>query len=281
MGYRRDALGFEISDRLGDGVAEIDAADPLVAFLDAGRLALNLDLEPDATDAGGLHGEVAGLARYAGVGFVASNHGVERAVAAHFLVNDDVDHDVAPRRQSEILEILYGEDVTRGAAFHIAGAAPIYASFLDARRPRIVAPALPGAHWNHVGVAIEQKRPATAGALQYSDDVGSPLIATLDRPITGVLLERFPVGLPHVDLEANLAHGLRDELLYRRLIPRDARNGDHLPQKVDRLVAASVDLVEDFLMVGIGHFAAFLAARPHVDQSDFNRGMISRAIVST
>ena len=46
-----------------------------------------------------------------------------------------------------------------------------------------------------------------------------------------------------------------------------------------RPVAAGVDLVKDFLMVGFGHCAAFLAAR-RVDQSDFKRGMISRAIVS-
>ena len=52
-------------------------------------------------------------------------------------------------------------------------------------------------------------------------------------------------------------------------------------RKLDRLLAAQVDLVENFLMVRIGHFAAFLSARPRVDQSDFKRGMISRAIVST
>src|SRR6202167_259209 len=108
------------------------------------------------------------------------------------------------------------------------------------RRPRIVAPALASAHWNDVGVAIEQKRPAAARALQHADDVGSPLIATLDRAIAGVLLERFPVGFPDIDLEANLAHGVRDELLNLRLIPCDARNGDHLPQTVDGLVAAGV-----------------------------------------
>src|SRR6202041_3486512 len=162
----------------------------------------------------------------------------------------------------ECLEILDREDVTGDAAFHVAGAAPIYASVLDARRPRIVAPALPAAHWNDVGVAIEQKRPAAARALQYADDVGSPLIATLDRAIAGVVLERFPVGFPHIDLQANLAHGVGDELLNLRLIPRNARNGDHLLQEIDRLVPTGVDLVEDFLTVGIGHFAAFLATHP-------------------
>ena len=64
----RDAFGLEIGDRLGDLVAEIDAADAEIALLDAGGLAVDLDLEPDAPDAGRLHREIAGLAGNAGVG---------------------------------------------------------------------------------------------------------------------------------------------------------------------------------------------------------------------
>src|SRR5580693_7106866 len=101
MSYGRDTLGLQIRDRLGDLVAEIDAANAFVPLLDAGRLALNFNLEPDAADAGGLHGEIAGLARNAGVGFVAPDHRVEGAVAAHLLVNDNIDHDVAFRSEAE------------------------------------------------------------------------------------------------------------------------------------------------------------------------------------
>ena len=138
----RDPLGFEIGDGLGDLVAEIDAAHALIPLLDARRLAVDLDLEPDAADASGLHREVAGLAGNAGVGLVAANDGVERAVAAHLLVNDDIDHDVAFGSEAEFLEVLHGEDVARDAALHVAGTAPVDAAVLDRRRPRIVAPAL-------------------------------------------------------------------------------------------------------------------------------------------
>src|SRR5262249_33592778 len=62
MRYRRDPLGLEIGDRLHNLVAEIDAADALVALLNTRGLAVNLDLEPDAADARGLHREVAGFA---------------------------------------------------------------------------------------------------------------------------------------------------------------------------------------------------------------------------
>src|SRR6202023_1947479 len=44
----RDALGLEISNRLDDLVAELDSADALVTFLNAGGLAVNFDLEPNA-----------------------------------------------------------------------------------------------------------------------------------------------------------------------------------------------------------------------------------------
>ena len=54
-------------------------------------------------------------------------------MAAHLLVNDDVDHDVALRGKAKLLEILNGEDVARDAALHVAGSAPINASVLDAR----------------------------------------------------------------------------------------------------------------------------------------------------
>ena len=68
VGDGRDARGLEVGDRLRDLVAEVDAADAEIALLDAGRLAVDLDLEPDAADAGRLHREIAGLAGNAGVG---------------------------------------------------------------------------------------------------------------------------------------------------------------------------------------------------------------------
>ena len=105
---------------------------PSIALLDAGRLALDLDLEPDAADAGRLHREVAGLAGNAGVGFIASDDRVERAVAAHLLVDDDVDHDVALGRKAKLLEVLDSKDVARDAALHVAGAAAVDAAVLDA-----------------------------------------------------------------------------------------------------------------------------------------------------
>ena len=69
--YRRDPLCLQVRDRLHDLVAEFDAADALVALLDAGGLAVDFDFEPDAADACGLHREVAGLAGNAGVSLVA------------------------------------------------------------------------------------------------------------------------------------------------------------------------------------------------------------------
>src|SRR5262245_31505850 len=96
----RDALGLEIGHCLRDLVAEIDSADTLVSLLDAGRLAVNLDLEPDAPDASRLHGEIAGLAGDTSVRLVAADHRIERAMAADLLVNDDVDQDIALRRQA-------------------------------------------------------------------------------------------------------------------------------------------------------------------------------------
>ena len=86
-----DAFGLERIDRLGDLVAELDAADALIAPLDAGRLALDFDLEPDAADAGRLHRKPAGLAGNAGVRLVAADDRIEGAMAADLLIDDDVD----------------------------------------------------------------------------------------------------------------------------------------------------------------------------------------------
>src|SRR5215218_6334832 len=93
MRYRRDPLRLKIRDRFHDLVAEFDAADPLVALLDAGGLAVNLDFEPDAADACGLHRQVARLAGNASVSFVPTDHRIQGAVTADFLIDDDVDVD--------------------------------------------------------------------------------------------------------------------------------------------------------------------------------------------
>jgi hypothetical protein len=58
-----------------------------------------------------------------------------------------------------------------------------------------------------------------------------------------MLLQRFPIRFPHVDVEADLAHVVRKKLLDLRLVPGDAGDGDHLPQKRDRFVAAAVDFL--------------------------------------
>src|SRR5580693_500660 len=63
-------------------------------------------------------------------------------------------------------------------------------------------------------------------------------------------------------VKADLLHGVRVELLNRRLLSCDAGNGDHFLQEADRLLAAGVDLVEDFLMVRISHCAAFPCCSP-------------------
>src|SRR5262245_64818701 len=95
MRHGRNALRLEICDRLHDLIAEVDAADALVALLNARGLAVNLDLEPDAADACGLHREVASFSGYARIGLVAADHGIQRAMAADFLVDDHVDVDIA------------------------------------------------------------------------------------------------------------------------------------------------------------------------------------------
>src|SRR4029079_15450417 len=85
--YRRDPFRLKVRDRFHDLVAEFDPADPLVALLDAGRLAVNLDFEPDAAAAGGLHRQVARLAGNARVSLVATDHRIQGAVTADFLID--------------------------------------------------------------------------------------------------------------------------------------------------------------------------------------------------
>src|SRR5262245_53717768 len=92
---RRDPLCLEISDRLRDLVAELNSADALVALLNTGRFAVDFDLEPDSSDACRLNRQVAGLAGNAGVSLVATDHRIQRAVAADFFIDDDIDVNVA------------------------------------------------------------------------------------------------------------------------------------------------------------------------------------------
>src|SRR5215510_3923042 len=91
----RDPLCLQLCDRLRDLVAELNSADALVALLNAGGFAVDFDLKPDPADACGLYRQVAGLAGNAGVSLVATDHRIQRAVAADFFVDDDIDVNVA------------------------------------------------------------------------------------------------------------------------------------------------------------------------------------------
>src|SRR6185437_11863927 len=236
MLHGRDALLFQGGDGLCDLVTEFDATDALIAPLDAGRLALNFDLEPDAADARRLHRKTAGLARNAGVSLVAADHRVERTVAANFFVNDDVNVNIPFRLEPRRDHVLDRHDVAGDAALHIARPAPVDAAILDRGRPRIVAPAFAIADRNHVGVAVEQQRAAATGAFPGRDDVGATLIAAIDRDIAGVLLELFPVAFPHVDLEPHLGEIVGEEFLNITFVAGDARDRNHLLKKLDRLL---------------------------------------------
>ena len=50
--HGRNSLGLEVRDRFHDLVAEIDAADALVALLNARGLAVESQSQPDTADAG-------------------------------------------------------------------------------------------------------------------------------------------------------------------------------------------------------------------------------------
>src|ERR1051326_1015803 len=154
--HGRHSLLFERRNRLDDFIAELNGADALIASLNAGRLALEVDLKPNAADTGGLHRKAAGLAGNASVSLVAANDRVERAMAANLLVDHDIEVDVALWLKSGLHHVLPGHNVAGDAALHIARAAAIEFAILDRRRPRIVAPAFAIPDGDYVGMALEQ-----------------------------------------------------------------------------------------------------------------------------
>src|SRR5262245_43259181 len=68
-----------------------------------------------------------------------------------------------------------------------------------------------------------------------------------------MLLQRLPIGFPHVDLEADLPHVVGEKLLDLRFIPGDAGDGNHLLQKSDRFFAAVVDFLQKRLVESRTH----------------------------
>src|SRR5205807_1504190 len=106
-------------------VAEIDSADALVALLNAGGLAADFDLEPDAANAGRLHGKPAGLSRNTRIRLVTADHRVERAMPAHLFIDDHIDINVTFGLHPRGKKPLHCHDVARHSALHIAGAAAV------------------------------------------------------------------------------------------------------------------------------------------------------------
>src|SRR5262245_42609608 len=97
MLYARDTFVLERRHRFDDLIADLDGADALIAALNAGRLPLYVDLEPNAADAGWLDREAAGLTGDAGVGRIAANYRIKCPVAADLLVDHDVEVYIAFR----------------------------------------------------------------------------------------------------------------------------------------------------------------------------------------
>src|SRR5690242_19840709 len=118
--HRRDALLLERRHRLDDLVTELDGGDALIAALDAGRLALHVDLEPNAADAGGLDSQATGFSGNAGICLIAADYGVERPMATELLVNHDIQVNVALRFEPDGHHVLDSHDVAGDAAFHVA-----------------------------------------------------------------------------------------------------------------------------------------------------------------
>src|SRR5262249_4636793 len=149
-------------------------------------------------------------------------------VAADLLVDDDVDHDIALRRQPELLQVLNREHVAGDAALHVARAPAVDASVLDLGRPWFVAPALAVTNGNDVSMAIEQQGAAAAGSLEVRDDVRAILVATINRTVAGMLLQLIPVRLPHIDLKTDLLEVCVHVLLNGGFVAGHARNRDHV-----------------------------------------------------
>src|SRR5262249_40532390 len=120
------------------------------------------------------------------------------------------------------------------AALHIGGTASIDAAGFYGGGPGVVAPALAPANWDDAGIALQEQRTPAARALQRCNDVWASFIASVHGYIGWMLLQRFPVRFPHVDIEADLSHVVGEKLLDLRFIPGDAGDGDHLLQKSDR-----------------------------------------------
>src|SRR3982074_3599647 len=155
--YSRPPPVLQVRDRLHDFVAELDAADALVALLDTSGLAVNFDFEPDAADACGLHRQVAGFAGNACVSLVPADHRIQCAVTAVFYIDDHVDVQVALGLQAGGHEAFNRHDMTGNAALHVGGPAAVHATILDRSRPRVIAPSFSAADRDDVGVSVQQQ----------------------------------------------------------------------------------------------------------------------------
>jgi len=71
-----------------------------------------------------------------------------------------------------------------------------------------------------------------------------------------VLLQGFPVGLPHVDIEPDLFQVAVEEGLDLAFVAGDARNPNNVLKKLDRLFTIRVDRLDDFF-ADVGHLVSF------------------------
>jgi hypothetical protein len=127
---------------------------------------------------------------------------------------------------AQLVEIEKGEDRGRGAAFHIAGAAPVDAAVDQRPAPWVLRPAIAVADREHVDMAVEREVAARLPGRERRDDVRHRLLWR-DHAI----LDATPVKQP-ADVSGR-----------RPRIPRrvGARAADEPAQKIDQHVAVALD----------------------------------------
>ncbi len=226
-----------------------------IARRDAGMAgaALDRDRRQQASATGDPHVQAARLRDDRAVGLQGAGRD-EASGSGRLLVRDGVDDEIAAQVDTERGEHLGRQRHAGDAALHVACSAAVDAPVLDDRGERVVRPALARLDRDDVDVAVQEERPAAAGAREARDE----LRATRERePLRDHRMrrERRDVRFPGLHGRAGLLEPRGEVALQCRLVAR-ARAGlahgrvepDQRAQQLDELVLAPGDLVAHRLL---------------------------------
>ncbi|KAG1251409.1 hypothetical protein G6F68_012284 [Rhizopus microsporus] len=205
-------------------------------------VAVDQHLEPHGPDLGAHQHRQQRFGNECGIGAVAALQAGQRAVAGALFFHHGLQEHVGRRLQPYPAQRVQRRHAGDEARFHVTRAASVHPAVDDSGIVGVAAPLRPGPHGHHVDMAVQDQRPALAGARAVGAyHVERVVVRDGYRRETRHVLDGVDVDLPAVHVVAARRVLRRHEILCGRFFAALRGNSDQLRQRIGLVGIAVID----------------------------------------